>query len=111
MCIIKNLCWHVCSLVGHDVHIPRFSGHSYLQYEGLNRRVLSYTEIEVVFKPMMPDGSILYNGYTKDRKGDFISLALRDGIIEFSFDLGTGPAVIRSEECENIFLLLDNVTK
>ncbi|XP_046330214.1 pikachurin-like [Haliotis rufescens] len=80
----------------HDVHIPRFSGHSYLQYEGLNRRVLSYTEIEVVFKPMMPDGSILYNGYTKDRKGDFISLALRDGIIEFSFDLGTGPAVIRS---------------
>jgi hypothetical protein len=38
---------------------------------------------------------MLYNGYTNDRKGDFISLAMREGHIEFQFDLGTGPGVLR----------------
>jgi hypothetical protein len=38
---------------------------------------------------------ILYNGYTWDRRGDFMSLALVNGYLEFRFDLGTGPAIIR----------------
>jgi len=42
-----------------------------------------------------PDGLILYNGYNTDGTGDFISLALRNGTLEYRFDLGTGPAVIR----------------
>lgn len=41
------------------------------------------------------NGMIFYNGQKNDRKGDFISLALNDGILEFRYDLGKGPAVIR----------------
>ncbi|KAJ8305764.1 hypothetical protein KUTeg_016309 [Tegillarca granosa] len=78
------------------VHIPKFSGHSYLRYPGLQRTTLSFTEIELVFKPSNGDGLILYNGYTNDRKGDFISLAMNEGHLEFRFDLGTGHGVIRS---------------
>ena len=48
-----------------------------------------------MFKPEDRDGMLLYNGYTTDRMGDFISLGLVDGYVEFRFDLGTGPAVIR----------------
>lgn len=41
------------------------------------------------------NGMIFYNGQKTDGKGDFISLSLNDGILEFRYDLGKGPAVIR----------------
>ena len=79
-----------------DIHVPEFTGNSYLQFIGLRRTVLSYTDVEIVLKPLDKDGLIFYNGYTTDRSGDFISLGLVDGFVEFTFDLGTGPAKIRS---------------
>lgn len=81
-----------------DVHIPEFSGHSYLEYDGLGRSSLLFVEIELVVKPTKSNGLILYNGYTQDRQGDFISLAMDQGHFEFRFDLGTGPAILRSPE-------------
>ena len=83
------------TVVGIDIHVPYFNGMSYVQYIGLRRTVLSFAEIEVVFKADEANGLILYNGYTTDRSGDFISLALADQYLEFRFDLGTGPAIIR----------------
>lgn len=74
-----------------------FSGQSFLQYPGLQRNTLSFTEIEIVFKPMDVDGLILYNGFSRDRTGDFIDLAMKDGYVEYRFDLGTGAAYIRFE--------------
>jgi hypothetical protein len=62
---------------------------------GLRRSLLTYANIEMVFRPSEADGLLLYNGYATDGTGDFISLALRNGTVEFRFDLGTGPAVIR----------------
>lgn len=41
------------------------------------------------------NGLIFYNGQKSDGKGDFISLSLNDGILEFRYDLGKGPATIR----------------
>jgi len=72
-----------------------FDGMSFLQYVGLQRSVLSHTDIEIVIKPTARDGLLFYNGYVKRPTGDFISLALKDGFVEFRFDLGTGPAYIR----------------
>ncbi|XP_071147127.1 pikachurin-like [Mytilus edulis] len=79
-----------------EIHVPYFGGHSFVRHPGLERSSLSFTEIEMVFKPISWEGLILYNGYTNDRKGDFISLAMREGHLEFKFDLGTGPGVLRS---------------
>uniref|UniRef100_A0A8C4HVF3 Agrin n=1 Tax=Dicentrarchus labrax TaxID=13489 RepID=A0A8C4HVF3_DICLA len=44
------------------------------------------------------NGLIFYNGQKSDGKGDFISLSLNDGILEFRYDLGKGPATIRSKD-------------
>ncbi|KAL5016942.1 hypothetical protein ScPMuIL_006531 [Solemya velum] len=86
-------CQHVT-----EVHIPEFAGHSHLRFQGLGRSVLSFTEIEIVLKPTEANGVVLYNGYKENRQGDFLSIALVGGHIEFRFDLGTGAAVIRSEK-------------
>ena len=77
------------------VHIPEFSGHSYLEFEGLGRSSLLFLEVELVIKPVKANGVILYNGYRQDRQGDFLSLAMVQGHLEFRFDLGTGPAILR----------------
>lgn len=49
------------------------------------------------------NGLIFYNGQKSDGKGDFISLSLHDGILEFRYDLGKGPATIRSVQKVVIF--------
>lgn len=49
----------------------------------------------MVIKPTKADGLFLYNGQKMDRTGDFISLNLVNGYVEFRFDLGSGAAVIR----------------
>lgn len=48
------------------------------------------------------NGLIFYNGQKSDGKGDFISLSLNDGILEFRYDLGKGPATIRSASSKSL---------
>ena len=56
--------------------------------------------LEVVFLARSPSGLLLYNGQKTDGKGDFVSLALHNGLLEFRYDLGKGAAVIRwAGEC------------
>uniref|UniRef100_A0A3Q3QEC3 Agrin n=1 Tax=Monopterus albus TaxID=43700 RepID=A0A3Q3QEC3_MONAL len=82
-------------------YMPLFNGDSYLQLKGLHlyghdlRQKLSMT---VVLKASNSNGLIFYNGQKSDGRGDFISLSLNDGILEFRYDLGKGPATIRSKE-------------
>lgn len=40
---------------------------------------------------------ILYNGQKSENKGDYILFGLRQGIPEFRFDVGSGPAIIKGE--------------
>uniref|UniRef100_A0A671RYE7 Agrin n=1 Tax=Sinocyclocheilus anshuiensis TaxID=1608454 RepID=A0A671RYE7_9TELE len=64
-------------------------------YSFVHRQKFSMT---VVLLANDSKGMIFYNGQKTDGKGDFISLSLNDGILEFRYDLGKGPAVIRSKE-------------
>ena len=52
--------------------------------------------LKVIFLTDAEDGLIMYNGDRHDGQGDFVSLALSDSILEFRFDLGKGPVIIRS---------------
>ncbi len=61
-------------------------------YSFVHRQKFSMT---VVLLANDSKGMIFYNGQKTDGKGDFISLSLNDGILEFRYDLGKGPAVIR----------------
>ncbi|XP_037334758.2 agrin isoform X4 [Pungitius pungitius] len=80
-------------------YMPLFNGDSYLELKGLHlygqdlRQKVSMT---VVLMANDSNGLIFYNGQKSDGRGDFISLSLNDGFLEFRYDLGKGPATIRS---------------
>ena len=42
------------------------------------------------------DGILMYCSQSKDGQGDFASIAIKDGRVEFRFDTGSGPAILRS---------------
>ncbi|KAJ7306581.1 hypothetical protein JRQ81_009947, partial [Phrynocephalus forsythii] len=52
-------------------------------------------EIEVTFRPDVPDGMLVYNGQKKASGTDFVSFGLVGGRLELRFDAGSGMATIR----------------
>ena len=47
----------------------------------------------MMFKPRrLTDSLLLYNAFTNDGNGDYISISLRDEYVEFRYDSGTGIA-------------------
>nr|XP_036233101.1 uncharacterized protein LOC106619610 [Bactrocera oleae]XP_036233105.1 uncharacterized protein LOC106619610 [Bactrocera oleae]XP_036233111.1 uncharacterized protein LOC106619610 [Bactrocera oleae]XP_036233118.1 uncharacterized protein LOC106619610 [Bactrocera oleae] len=78
-----------------DLQVPAFNGSSFLRYAPLGDSALIWLELKIILKAEQPDGLILYSGSAKH--GDFIALSLTGGFVEFVFDLGSGPAVVRSE--------------
>lgn len=55
-------------------------------------------EIELSIKPESLDGLILFNGQDSESTSrDYVSLGLKDGYVEYRFELGGGPMVVMSE--------------
>ncbi|XP_017266760.1 agrin isoform X2 [Kryptolebias marmoratus] len=82
-------------------YMPLFNGDSYLELKGLHlygHDLRQKISMSVVLLATDSNGLIFYNGQKSDGKGDFISLSLNNGILEFRYDLGKGPATIRSKE-------------
>ncbi|XP_077588780.1 agrin isoform X4 [Stigmatopora nigra] len=92
-----------CEIVAarRGAYMPLFNGDSYLELKGLHlyghdlRQKVSMT---VVLMANDSNGLIFYNGQKTDGRGDFISLSINEGFLEFRYDLGKGPATIRSKE-------------
>lgn len=76
-----------------DSYIPEFVGNSYIQFPQL-KNVGKAFSIDVWFMPKSPNGLLLYNGQLKNGRGDFISLLLVHGHVQFRFNLGSGIANI-----------------
>ncbi|XP_047455653.1 agrin isoform X3 [Mugil cephalus] len=82
-------------------YMPLFNKDSYLELKGLylyGHDLRQKLSMSVVLMANDSNGLIFYNGQKSDGKGDFISLSLNEGILEFRYDLGKGPATIRSKE-------------
>ena len=92
---ISSLLTHSNDWLETEFLIPSFNGTSHLQFVGFGDKAVMFTEVLMVIKPNKADGLFLYNGQKMDRTGDFISLNLINGYVEFRFDLGSGAAVIR----------------
>jgi dystroglycan 1 len=84
---------------GISVTEPAFNRTSYIAYPTMEDALMQ-TTIELVVKPRsLGPALLLYNAAGDDGRGDFISLIISsDGHVEFRFDSGSGPAVIRSTE-------------
>ncbi|RXG58159.1 Agrin, partial [Armadillidium vulgare] len=70
--------------------IPEFNGDSFLKFPTLESVGKSFA-LEVWFLPTSIDGVLLYNGQNTEG-GDFIALNLKNGHVEFTFNLGSGVA-------------------
>ncbi|XP_043765072.1 basement membrane-specific heparan sulfate proteoglycan core protein isoform X5 [Cervus elaphus] len=54
--------------------------------------------LDVEFKPLAPDGVLLFSGGKSGPVEDFVSLAMVGGHLEFRYELGSGLAILRSAE-------------
>ena len=85
---------HDCLLITvTTITIPYFNGESvgdfFISYPSFNDS-FGTTKVYLELTPDTSDGLVFYNGT------DYISLILSSGIIQFQYDLGSGPAVIES---------------
>ncbi|KAK9869716.1 hypothetical protein WA026_003454 [Henosepilachna vigintioctopunctata] len=77
-----------------EVEEPAFQNDAYIAYNVPKQRRLKYS---LKFKPnSTSDGILLYCAETEEGHGDFASLSLKDQHVEFRFDVGNGPTIIRS---------------
>ncbi|XP_035220628.1 agrin-like [Stegodyphus dumicola] len=83
-------------LSGNTIGMPLFSGNSFLELPQL--QAYSRLDIELEIRTLASDGIILYNGQRASGRGDYVSLVVKDGFIEFRYDLGSGPLILRSSQ-------------
>ncbi|XP_008068333.1 pikachurin isoform X3 [Carlito syrichta] len=89
---------HCQKAITEAIEIPQFIGRSYLTYDNpeiLKRVSGSRSNVFMRFKTTAKDGLLLWRGDSPMRpNSDFISLGLRDGVLVFSYNLGSGAISI-----------------
>eukprot|EP00094_Tigriopus_californicus_P000322 TCALIF_00311-PA protein Name:"Similar to Agrn Agrin (Mus musculus)" AED:0.20 eAED:0.20 QI:0/0.36/0.34/0.86/1/1/23/48/1678 len=79
-----------------DVQVPSFDGRlSYVELEPLENVEHKFS-LEIEFKARAINGILIYAQEKPNGLGDFISVALIDGHVEFRYNLGSGVAVMRT---------------
>ncbi|KOC64151.1 Agrin, partial [Habropoda laboriosa] len=79
-----------------DYEVPSFDGKSYVRMNRL--KAYHKFSVEVEFMTYADNGIILYNQQKSDGTGDFVSLAIVDGHVQFRYNLGNGPVILSSPE-------------
>jgi hypothetical protein len=80
-----------------NLTIPFFNGNSYLSYPKIVNSFSMTNEVSIELYANSTNGLILFNSQSAG-KPDYISLSLVDGSLQFSYNLGSGPAVIISDK-------------
>ncbi|XP_052235644.1 agrin-like isoform X3 [Dreissena polymorpha] len=70
--------------------VPSFSGSAYLSLDVLGV-ISGNIFLNITFRSFNSDGMLLFASQNKDGTGQFISIAMSDGLVEFRYDTGTGP--------------------
>lgn len=93
-CICSNTTDASCERNKYEV--PSFSGYSYIRLQPL--KAYHKLSIEIEFMSYSDNGILLYDQQRSDGRGDFVSLALIDGFVEFRYNLGSGLALLTSPD-------------
>ncbi|KAG6440429.1 hypothetical protein O3G_MSEX001336 [Manduca sexta] len=83
-------------LLNNYIETPSFDGSSYIRLKPL--KAYHKLNIDIEFKAFSENGVILYNQQKPDGTGDFVSLALVNGYLEFRYNLGNGVLILTSLE-------------
>lgn len=86
-------------ILDYVAQVPSFNGTSHLAFPSLGAGVLSWLELEIVFRSSAMDGIILYAGHKSDASSDYIALTLVDAHVIFTIDLGSGSSTLRYQIC------------
>nr|XP_032526977.1 agrin-like isoform X4 [Danaus plexippus plexippus] len=78
------------------IETPSFVGSSYIRLRPL--KAYHKLNIDIEFKAFSENGVLLYNQQKLDGTGDFVSLALVNGYLEFRYNLGNGVIILTSLE-------------
>ncbi|XP_013176798.1 PREDICTED: agrin-like isoform X2 [Papilio xuthus] len=78
------------------IETPSFDGSSYIRLKPL--KAYHKLNIDIEFKAFTENGVILYNQQKPDGTGDFVSLAIVNGYLEFRYNLGNGAIILTSLE-------------
>ncbi|XP_053379585.1 agrin-like isoform X3 [Mercenaria mercenaria] len=73
---------------------PSFSGSSYLTLQPLGNITEDFY-LDIAFHTFNRDGILLFSSQNEDGTGQFISIAISGGYVEFRYDTGNGPKQIR----------------
>ena len=76
------------------ITIPKFVGESYIAYQPLTST--SSLTVSFTFISYLPNGQLLFSSFTDNNFGDFLSIALVEGIVQFRYSLGAASTVISS---------------
>lgn len=85
-------------LPGTLIDTPMFEGDSFMSFPGIEGAV-QQLKFSMTFMVLKSGQSmlLLYNGQQPyPRRGDFISLAVNGGRVEFRFNMGSGAGIVRS---------------
>ncbi|XP_072773403.1 basement membrane-specific heparan sulfate proteoglycan core protein isoform X4 [Taeniopygia guttata] len=83
---------------GEVVNVPSFDEEgAFVSYPPLTN-VHHELRLEVEFLPLAPDGLLLFSAGKAAPVEDYVALAMIGGHLEFRYELGSGPAVLRSAE-------------
>ncbi|XP_074597901.1 agrin-like isoform X2 [Brevipalpus obovatus] len=72
--------------------IPAFNENSYLLLPHVRAKNDLSIELELIVSSY--DGIIVYNGQNSHGKGDFVAIIVKDGFIQFRYNLGSGTVII-----------------
>jgi len=79
--------------VGVAIRLPGFNGSSYASYP-TTVESLTTVQIHMTFLARsLEDALLLYSAYDFQGTSDFIALAIRNGYLEFQYDLGSGYSI------------------
>ncbi|XP_070067065.1 basement membrane-specific heparan sulfate proteoglycan core protein isoform X29 [Drosophila virilis] len=86
------------SILGITGVIPQFHQQplSYMSFPTLPDSSFNFN-FEITFRPESANGLLLFNGQTRGT-GDYIALSLKDRNVEFRFDFGGKPMIVRAEQ-------------
>ncbi|EDO35294.1 predicted protein, partial [Nematostella vectensis] len=84
---------------GSVIETPQFDVKSFMSFPGIQGALLKIKLSMRFMANDASDGLLLYNGQRlHPNRGDFVSIAIVGGNVEFRYDLGYGRAVIRSKK-------------
>ncbi|KAL5013502.1 hypothetical protein ScPMuIL_007772 [Solemya velum] len=76
--------------------IPSFNKTSFISYSTIEDGLMQLSIHLDIKLASLDDGIIMYDAGSEDGTGDFVALVVKDHYLEFRFDTGSGPAVVRS---------------